>query len=188
MGVENPNKKRSSSSRSGQSVLEFLFMLPIVLAIVMIMVRMNTAIQMSIVNQQYTRARLLFLSFNSAVYPEIKYQQDQIGKQMNQMVGGISENSGVGGDSGISYSPAASTQLVTRSKIVTGPNEPQTEPKTRALVRIRNTATLCTPIYYMYNQGAAVSTVDQTKNVVTAYNLDTNSQLNDFCRSQIQYE
>jgi len=47
------------SSERGQSVLEFVFMLPILLGLIVIMVRSNTVIQMSIVNQKYARAQAL---------------------------------------------------------------------------------------------------------------------------------
>src|SRR5262249_40646084 len=127
----------------GQSILEFLLMLPLMVGLVVIMVRVNTAIQMSIVNQQYARAQALFLAINSPIYPSLGLQQSQLaGKGYNQMVIGVSENS-YPLDRDANVPPKASTLNVTRDpRALDG--RPQEEPPERAWVRIRDTVTLCT--------------------------------------------
>ncbi len=46
-----------SHPESGQSVLEFLLLIPLIVALTVLLVKMNAVIQVSIVNQQYARAQ-----------------------------------------------------------------------------------------------------------------------------------
>jgi Flp pilus assembly protein TadG len=132
---------------SGQSIIEFVLMMPLLLGMVILLVKINSVIQASIVDQQYARAEALFLAFNSPFYPENSKKETLIEDQMNQMLVGVSGNlaSGENGD----YSPQATVLSVARSD--TNPlarsasDESGQEPKSsRAKVRIRNSVTLCT--------------------------------------------
>ena len=123
----------------GQSILEFCFMLPVMVGLAMILFRVNTTIQMSIVNQQYARAQALFLTFNHSIYPyrDLRFAQ-LTRKGYNQMVIGVSDNpAAVGG-----YSPAASTFTI--SKQPGGSEETRKEPERRSNVRVRTTVSICT--------------------------------------------
>ena len=51
-------------------MLEFLVMLPLMVGLAMLMIRVNTVIQMGIVNQQYARAQALFVAGNGSEYPQ----------------------------------------------------------------------------------------------------------------------
>ena len=130
---------------SGQAMVEFLLLLPAVVILIVVMVRVNTAIQVSIVNQQYARAQALWLAFNSSVYPELRHRVKnfQSGNKMsNQMVIGVSQNSFPEEGDEV-YQPEATIQNVSRLK-TGGSDDPQTEPDARSKVRIRTTVSLCT--------------------------------------------
>jgi Flp pilus assembly protein TadG len=147
MAVEKMRARKSqsrdtlTSNQEGQSIIEFLFMLPLFVGLIVILIRVNTAIQVSLVNQQYARAQALWLTFNSPVYPSIfSRSQNLAAKGYNQMLIGVADNRE---DENGNYRPKATVQNVARQKNV-GSNDPQTEPPSRALVRVRTTVTLCT--------------------------------------------
>ncbi len=167
----------SATDESGQSVLEFVFMLPILIGLVVVMVRSNTVIQMSIVNQKYTRAQALWLTFNSPHYPRLSFRQagspeDQFVQYgYNRMIIGMADQdvSETGGKA------VASTQVVARDAKLVGDGPSQTEPLDRAKVRVRTTVALCT-------QTNAIVT-RQGLRPVTADNIGENTVF-DFCRGQ----
>jgi hypothetical protein len=138
-------------SESGQSVLEFLLMLPMLVGLVVILIKVNTAIQISIVNQQYARAHTLWLAFNSPVYPQLKLREPQLtAKQYNQMVLGVSTNPP---PSEGEFSPEAATHYIARKKGV--PDKADKDTDQRALVRVRDTVTLCTQPNVVKSQGGS---------------------------------
>jgi hypothetical protein len=97
---------------AGQSLLEFLLTLPMLVALVVILVRVNSVIQVSIVNQQYARAQALFLAYNSSEFPSIDRRMSQlVAKRYSQMVLGVADNAAPrqGG-----YVPKAAAQNVAR--------------------------------------------------------------------------
>lgn len=141
----------------GQSVLEFLFMLPVMVGLVMLMVRMNQAIQVSIVNQQYARAQAHFLTFSSPIFPEIALRYAQlVGKNYNQMLMGVGDN--IVPADGSAYTPQATVQNVARNLAVAkqANNDNGIEPdlgQGRAFVRVRTTVSLCTQINVVAGSG-----------------------------------
>ena len=161
----------------GQSVLEFVFMLPVLLGLIVIMVRSNTAIQMSIVNQKYARAQALWLTFNSPHYPKLSFRTagtagDQFVQYgFNRMVIGMAETpvDDTGGK------PTASMQPVTRGGVPAPEGPSQSEPIDRAQVRIRTTVALCT-------QTNAIVTSEGLK-AATAANIGENTVF-DYCRGE----
>jgi hypothetical protein len=157
----------------GQSVLEFIFMLPILIGLVVVMVRTNTVIQMSIVNQKYARAQALWLTFNSPHYPRTDLRKsDFIPPGFNRMVIGMAELpvDETGGKA------IASVQAVTRDGRSTASDGPaQAEPLDRASVRVRTTVALCT-------QSNVIVTPSGVKEV-TADNIGEQT-VYDFCRGQ----
>jgi hypothetical protein len=179
-----------ANGEKGQSLLEFLLMLPMMIGLIVIMSRVNTAIQASIVDQQYARMQTLWLTFNSPVYPKLGLQNSELnGKNYNQMMIGVSDNE-ITSDSN---QPKASTTMITRTPALAAAasNEPQQEPQSRANVRIRNTVSLCTqanlvggtPILpiAVTNASASLPTVA----AAGAYNLPENSVF-DYCRGLTQ--
>lgn len=166
----------------GQSVIEFVFMLPILVGLIVVMVRTNTVIQMSIVNQKYARAQALWLTFNSPYYPRLSFRKpkdtcgdfdsnDQfIRYGFNRMVIGMADQpvEDTGGKAD------AVTQYVARDNAQSGAEGPsQSEPLDRAKVRVRTTVALCT-------QTNAIVT-SQGLCAVTANNIGEKTVF-DFCR------
>lgn len=132
---------------TGQSLLEFLLTFPLMIGLAMITVRVNTAIQMAIVNQKYSRAQVLFLSLNAANYPPVRFRVpgSNFAKGYSIMNGGVSDNLATS-DAG--FKPEASVQKIVKSKgSSAGSSEDQAEPDQRSEVRIRNTVSLCTPSF-----------------------------------------
>lgn len=126
--------------RRGQSLLEFLFMLPLMAGLAVILVRVNTAIQVSIVSQQHARAQTLHLTMNSSTYPRLSQEADMAGLKNNQMVLGISDNLI---RSGTINKPEATRQVITRRARGT-PEPGDQEPDQTPVVRVRTTVSLCT--------------------------------------------
>ncbi|MBC7691387.1 MAG: hypothetical protein H7222_06420 [Methylotenera sp.] len=131
---------------SGQSLLEFLIMLPMMLGLVLILVRVNSAVQVSIVNQQYARSTAHWLAFNSSTYPSRKtIEADFLPFNASQLVVGVSENR-LGIDDDGAPQPVASTQQVTRGRKPANDDSDRENLKERALVRVRTTVALCTQV------------------------------------------
>jgi hypothetical protein len=117
---------------------------------VMMMIKINTVIQMSIVNQQYAREDLFFLMFNSSDYPELPFFPS--GKRAgtgNRFVAGVAENSAP--SDGGSYVPEASTYLITRKGKPVGSNADQEEPDLRGNIHVRDTISICTQVDHIGN-------------------------------------
>jgi hypothetical protein len=178
------------SHEEGQSLLEFVLMLPLLVGLSIIMVRVNQAIQVSIVNQQYARADALFLSFNSPIYPVLAKQTRLIQFGTNQLILGVGDN--VAGDGDANYRPKATVQLIARSKKVQASDAPGEEPPTRSLVRVRGTVTLCTNTFTVKGasgQASPVLPVDSTKTPVVATGRSALGEQTtfDLCGSPIKY-
>jgi hypothetical protein len=131
-----------ADDESGQSILELLLMLPMMVGLVILTYRIDMAIQVSINNQQYARAQALFLTFNSPIYPERKENRARQLSGVNRMVIGVSDNTPSSSE-GDNYQPAATEVRVTR-KPSSDHGPTQEEPDERAFVRIRDTVSLCT--------------------------------------------
>lgn len=149
----------------GQSIVEFLLLLPILFGFVTLMVRVNTAIQMSIVNQKYARSQALWLSFNSPQYPEKRFHEPQfIRLNQSRMIIGVSDNQALP-----SYAPYPPVFRITRNPALTiGSDDGSTEPTTaqgRGRVRVRTTVSMCSPDFL---SELAIANVQSN---VTAYPL-----------------
>jgi hypothetical protein len=135
-----------SNHQSGQSILEFLVTLPLMLGLVMLMIRVNTYIQMGVVNQQYARAQTLFVSGNGAEYPQRPLVITNLAKaRYNQFVVAISDN-----EQSLDADPNT-PQLATTYHIVppgapVGNDNAQTEATQRGNLRVRSSVTLCLPM------------------------------------------
>ena len=188
-----PLRGRLVQGEDGQSVLEFLLMLPMLVGLTVMLIRVNTVIQISIVNQQYARAEALWLTFNSAFYPELRHRETNlVSKGYNQMILGVSDNAAP--ESAERYTPKASVQNIARKRGL-GSNEPQSEPAQRAMIRVRNTVTLCTPLVVLSAGGNPLPMlpVSGTGNPLQfkatgpwAWNEGMSKF--DYCRSPVKYE
>jgi hypothetical protein len=150
MAVEASNqKKKSREGERGQSLLEFLMMIPMMFGITVLLVRVNSAIQVSIVDQQYARAQATWVAFNSPNFPRMSLRVRELDqKGYSQMTIGISDNQAPTSDSsgGPTYVPKATVVNVARKKNGGGSNADQEEPSARTQVRVRNTVTICTQV------------------------------------------
>jgi hypothetical protein len=160
---------RPAKDESGQSIIEFLILLPLMVGIVVLMIRVNTTIQISIVNQQYARAHTHWLTFNSPIYPEIKYRK----RPYNQMIIGVSSNTNPADDE-FEYQPEVNVQKIARDsrKGIQSPKEDPREVTERTDVRVRTSVALCTQSNAMDSGGGVMSklNLDGVKNAqVFAY-------------------
>src|SRR4051812_13549629 len=118
MVVERTPAIAFEGDEQGQSVIEFLLMLPAVIGITVFLIRTNSAIQMSIVDQQYARAQTTWLTFNSPVFPELRLQLGAfVVPGYNQMVLGVSDNVAPNPDED-EYSPKSSEQNIAPNRKV----------------------------------------------------------------------
>lgn len=131
-----------SKSEEGQGVIELLLCFPLFVGLTILLARINTAIQMSIVDQQYARMQALFITYHSPFYPELSKRNWLVNTGSNQLILGVADNSFP--SDGAGYNPKATEQLIARGRGRGGSNEPGVEPPLRGTVRIRNSVTLCT--------------------------------------------
>jgi hypothetical protein len=178
MAVNGVGKNRES----GQSVLEFIFMLPVLVGMMMLMTHVNTAIQMAIVDQQYARAQALWLTFNSPYYPQLSSIAANFQEQkFNSMVIGISDNASP--DTG-TYAPESSTQIVARNKRLAGrKGNPGSEENQLGQVRIRDTVTLCTQSNVIQLEGG--NTVPYTADSASKLGEGFDPKAFMYCRSPL---
>jgi hypothetical protein len=177
-------------SEDGQSVVEFLLLLPMLVGMTLILIKTNTAIQISIINQQYSRAHTLFITFNNPFYPLINRQNEFAENSMNQIVIGVSNQSL--SEDATTYNPKATVQSISRSKKVAGSNATGEEPSLRSDVRVRNTVTLCTQTLYVKSGG---KTAPLNSYVGSGYdlnlalnNLHDSTSFSTLCGGAIPYE
>lgn len=173
------------SDDSGQSILELLFLLPMLVGLIVILIRVNTAIQISIVNQQYSRSMIFFSNMNSPTYPSRTLYKRAVALNalVNQMTFGVSDKP-IGqndNDFEATNTPEASTQYVAR-KPRQGSEEPGNVSQ-RGRVRIRNTVTLCTPALALrVNKNTMVPALNEG-----LYQLNETTEF-DFCGGTLSYE
>lgn len=176
-----------ATGEEGQSVLEFLYLLPLLVALTMLMIRVNTAIQMDIVNEQWVREMALYISGNGANYPRRPGIIDQLAPLgYNQLVIGMAStyvSSSDGEGDGSNGAVDAPVYNIAGSKIL-GSDAPQEEPDNRSRIRIRSTVTLCLPLITVGS-----SPVFNNSSGTLAYNLPDSpaAYANVFCQSQLGY-
>ncbi len=84
-------KKLHRKKESGQSMLEFALLLPILTGLFVLLIRVEMAISTAIVNQKYARNHMHFLSFNHRYYPEKKFLKKSDNSLMNIFWIGVSD-------------------------------------------------------------------------------------------------
>lgn len=149
---------KKSFNNKGQSILEFLFFLPLVIGIFFVIFLTNNAIQISIVNQKYIRAQTHFLNLNSPVYPRLELREGLIISGVNMYITGVSGN--VNETSSDTYAPEAALQRIIRpgSRNI-GSEDPQIEPLNRGIVRVRSTLALCTQPNFVLNGNGEIQSL-----------------------------
>lgn len=134
---------KKKKSNSGQSILEFAFLIPIFATILFLIIEVETAISMSIVNQKYSRNHMHFLFFNHRQYPQHDFVQKQKGDSMRRWWIGVDDNSTYNKLNNIV--PKAPTQKI--GKIKPSQDEQAGDVDERQNVRIRTMVFTCVPPY-----------------------------------------
>lgn len=164
------------NGEEGQSLVEFLLLVPLMVGISVLLVRMNTAIQVSLVNQKYSRLQAHFLTMNSPYFPrsDIRSRLVQVGVNRQTVGVGdekIEENS--------SAPPKATEIFVARSPAAAaGADDGSKEPTSRSRVRIRTTVTLCS---MSHSYGGFQSAQARSGPVMVAASLDRDKNLFNLC-------
>lgn len=143
------------SAQSGQGVIEFLLFLPVFVVFTVVLFKINMVIQVSIVNQQYTRTQALFLVQNHSTYPRRDRMLRFADAGIQQIVTGLSDNKPTTGPasiiSDVLYQPESTKlniapQVTVDNNITTPDNK---EPAQTFVIRVRTTVTLCTPVFFV---------------------------------------
>jgi len=165
-------------NEKGQSVLELILMLPAMVILTMLMIKINTVIQVSIVNQKYSRSHALALALNSPYFPGMHLRtNDLINIGFNQMIIGVAATEVVGG-----APPDAMKVNITR-RGVEGSEDKVTPPE-RSNIRVRGTVSLCTQQNVLADGKPilAIAGKDSQYEAAGPYNLGEGSRF-DLCRS-----
>ncbi len=126
----------------GQSLVEFAFMVPLILGMLVFLRQVNMAINSSIVNQRYARATLHFLTFNHRWYPEQKFvQRNSHGTFMRRWWVGVEEQKAP--DDEDSSAPIAPTITIGRLPGSDTAGVPAPDDVGHGKVRIRTTSFIC---------------------------------------------
>jgi competence protein ComGC len=190
MVVETKNRKsrRADFKRDdeGQSVLELLLVLPLLMAILMMIIRVNTVIQMSIVDQKYARAQTLYIAGNAAEYPLRAHIVDELGRSgMNQLVVGVSEDPPSDADGESDGATAASSYYIGRRPGGMGEMTDAGDDITRRTnIRVRNTVTICLPPISIAGKAAFEFRVGDGSN--PQYNLPEDPKAWKFCSAKLE--
>lgn len=134
-------------------------MFPMMIGLAVVLIKVNTVIQFSIVNQQYARAQTLWLAFNHAWYPKVDKREPYFGQRgFNRMIVGMAENAAPEQDE--PYVPEVSKHMIARRRALAGgEGSTQEEPAQRGFVHVRTTVSLCTPSNFIKAGGNQVSIV-----------------------------
>lgn len=133
---------------SGQSMIEMLFMLPLVTLVVVLVYRANAAIQMSIVNQKFVRGQALYVAMNSPTYPDLSARRtgnkSMEKKGFQGFVVGMSDSVGEADGKIIPTAQGAPFARPGRPVRISDCNDP--DPSERSAVCLKTTIEICTQI------------------------------------------
>ena len=132
-------KKRNR--QSGQSLLEFAFLVPLIVGMLTLLVEVETVISAAIVGQKYTRQHLHFLLFNHRHYPQPRFLERSDGTYHERWWIGLDDNIN---DTQKPPTPVAPKFKVGRKKVPGGQDD-EPEPAQRQNVRLRISAFMCVP-------------------------------------------
>jgi len=135
----------SRRKQRGQSLVEFAFLVPIIIGMLQILVQVENAISTAIVNEKYSRGTLHFLAFNHRYYPEKKFLKLNDGGFMGRWWVGVDDN--VNLESGSDIVPHAPERKI---GLIPGANDGETgaefeDVTSRQKIRIRVTSFICIP-------------------------------------------
>lgn len=138
-------------NQDGQSILEVVFVLPLLFLFVGLLYKINLAIQMGINNTQYARSQVYVLTANSPEYPRLSFRWSPslfAAKDQDRMVLGVSDPKALelSNRTGDLLEPMPQTQKIARiGSEVKGSSE-RGEPALRNEIRVRSTSAICTQL------------------------------------------
>jgi hypothetical protein len=139
----------SLHDEKGQSILEVIFILPLLFLFVGLLVKLNMAAQVAINNTQAARSQLYFLTSNQPEYPRLEFRfyiaKSFVAQGQDQMVLGIADPEGLDFENP-TIAPNPQTQKIGRNSTSKGSEERGEKIKTRVEIRVRNTAAICTQL------------------------------------------
>lgn len=132
------------TSESGQSIMEFLILVPLILGFTTLVINMNTAVQSAIVNQQYARLQTHFLTFNNAWFPDNGFQTNLLQKKVGLFYMGVAENPiNQNGDTDAKAPIVRISRSLAADRVAGASDDERTEPDQRTKVRIRASSIIC---------------------------------------------
>lgn len=143
-------KNQSERRRRGQSLVEFAFLMPMFIGMMVFLRDVNIAMNMGIVNKKYSRATLHFLTFNHRWYPEQNFiQQYSRNRFMHRWWVGVEDEREDMDKNNDKISPKAPTIAVGRYSKGHGSapedDTPGIDIQRRHKVRIRTMSFICLP-------------------------------------------
>ena len=138
-------------NEQGQSLLETIILLPFLFMLVAVLYKMMMATQMAIANTQYARSQLYVLTANSPEYPRLEFRLSSTmfaAANQDRMILGVSDPSALTSSSGQdgTIEPVPQQQNIVRAGSTVKGSSDRGEVQKRTLIRIRNTAGICTQI------------------------------------------
>lgn len=132
-------------NEKGQALLEFIMMLPMVLAFFWYTLKVNVAINKSIVAQKHLRSQLFLKLHNHRDYPVINEYENNPGDRSAYFMG-VSDLSTLGGDQ-FSPAPIVNIGIGTNPRSLAGTRDDEGEAQPgwlRQNVRVRSAYGICT--------------------------------------------
>lgn len=120
-------------------MVEFAFLMPILVGMLLLLIQVEIAISTAIVNQKYARQHLHFLLFNNRFYPEPAFLALNSGRFMQRWWVGVDDNINFNRPEPVPHAP---TRKIGRGKLPEDDN--QDNPSRRQNVRVRESAFICT--------------------------------------------
>jgi hypothetical protein len=81
--------RNTEKREKGQSIIEFALLLPLMVAMLMLLIQTEMAINVAIVGQKYTRSHLYHLFFNHPYYLELGFLKSKNGEIYGRMWTGM---------------------------------------------------------------------------------------------------
>lgn len=141
-------------NESGQSVLEVVFVLPVLFLFVALLYKVNLASQIAINNAKSLRSQMFILTGNSPEYPRLQFRFNAFSGALSfaaqshaRMLIGVADPSAAIKDEdgeNETLEPVPQTMNVARKGTTVKGSEDAGEVKVRTQVRVRNTAAICT--------------------------------------------
>ena len=150
--VANSIGRHCIANEEGQSVLEIVFILPVLFLFVALLYKVTMAIQMGIVNTQYARSQVYVLTANSPEFPRLQFRWSPstfAAKEQDRMVLGVADPTSLqrqakGATS--TLEPVPQVQKIARLGTEVKGSTDRGEVKLRNEIRVRNTSGICTQL------------------------------------------